>query len=49
MREEPQHIWKQLPLPLDDEQKAFEDWQESQKKDKALESEEPKRVIVIDI
>ena len=49
MKDEPQHIWKQLPLPSEDERRAFEEWQRRQKEDRALEEEEPERVIIIDI
>jgi len=42
-------IWKQLPLPSEEERRLFEEWARRQEEKERAQENEDRKVIVIDI
>ncbi len=50
MTDAPQPLWKELPLPTEEERRLFEDWvRQREEEERQREERDDRRVIVIDL
>ena len=48
MIEEPQPLWKELPLPTEEERRLFEEWTRRREKEEEKE-DRTDRVVIVDV